>query len=77
MLESQRNCSGSVVAFEFCYEAKNGDVNKKKELFHFLSLTKPAGNFRVDSKFRVEIKPMEISCTSDLPGGLVLWLPLA
>lgn len=72
VLESQRNCSGSVTAFEYCFEAKKRDVNKKKKLFHFLSLTRETGHFRVHNKFLVEIKPKDDSvCTSDLSGGVM------
>ena len=71
VLESQRNCSGSVVAFECCFEAGSADIGRTKDLFHFLSLTRDASNFRVDNNFLVEIIPTEDSCTSDsLAGGM-------
>ncbi len=71
---TQRNCSGNVMALEYCYEAGNEDVGMKRDLFYFLSLTRNTGahDFRVDGKFLVEVTPMESSCTPDLPSGGVM-----
>ncbi len=69
---TQRNCSGNVMALEYCYEAGNEDVGRKRKLFYFLSLTRNTGSdFRVDSRFLVKVTPMESSCTPDLRGSVM------
>lgn len=70
--ESQRNCSGKVVALEYCYEARYTDIGHQKKLFYFLSLTKSSQYFRVGHKFPVEVMPTESSCTPDIPDHPVI-----
>lgn len=71
VLESQRDCSGSAVALEYCYEARNSHFKEEKDLFYYLSLTRDGGSFRVNNKFLIELTSSEDSdCTDDLSGAV-------
>lgn len=70
----QCNCSGNVVAIQYCYMYKAQKLRdtEKTDVFHFLSLimTKRL-NFKVEHKFTVQTTPQESVCTDANPAKRV------
>ena len=69
----QRNCSGRVVSIQYCYQARNSDIDKKRHVFNLLSLVQePVQNgvqFTVNSRITIQTTPEDSIC-SDPPGGI-------
>ena len=71
---ASRNCSGDVVAFEYCYRTSRTIGNGQRTVFEFLRLTRnpPVSStlpqtFTVDSRFQVRDNPGTATCT-DIAG---------
>ena len=71
---SNRNCSGDVVAFEYCYRTSRTIGSGQRTVFEFLRLTRnpPVSStqlqtFTVDSRFSVRDNPSTATCT-DIAG---------
>ena len=63
----ERNCSGDVVAIQYCYEARDRDIGMNSSVFNLLHLNRNGLDFRVDSSFAIYTTPQEEFC-SDPPG---------
>ena len=59
-----RNCTGTVVNLEFCYQARNEDKRKRIEIFKFLSLIQNGSKFSVSRRFNVSTNPQRRICTN-------------
>ena len=68
-LSADRNCSGTVVSAEFCYEATVAQVNASEVLnvFDFITLRRDDLNFTVLTRTDVTTTPQDSLCT-DPPG---------
>ncbi len=64
-VSSQRDCSGTVVAMQFCYEYRdNRSLGTTVNAFQFFTLTRDGIEFTVDSSFTVQTTLT--TCTDDL-----------
>lgn len=59
---AQRNCSGSVIAIQYCYEPRV--LNASKRTFEFLSLIQDGQQFTVNRTFRINSTPTSLICTN-------------
>jgi len=65
----QRNCSGTLVAVQYCYQISSSAFNQTNDIFNFLSLTNVSEyNFTVTRKLTVRSRP-ETNVCSDLLGS--------
>ena len=71
-MSAQRDCSGSVVAMQFCYEYKGNDSNFNTTIgaFQFLSLTRSGLTFTVERKFTVNTTLLSRTCTEGPEGSV-------
>lgn len=69
-LSTQRDCNGSIVAFEYCYSARQRHFGNRISIFHFLSLKKEGYQITVEDRFTVRSTPKRSICSkfSALPG---------
>ena len=67
----ERNCSGTVTALQYCYQARARDIDIPQNIFDFVSLSKVEGSsqFTVIRIFPVTTSPQENECTD--PSGSV------
>ena len=69
-VSAQRDCSGTVVAMQFCYEFMGNPGNNAVDAFQFLSLTNDGlNNYTVNNSFTVQTAPSGI-CTDNPPGNI-------
>ena len=63
--EFECNCSGTVVAIQYCYRAGRNRINNEQEsdVFSFHSVTRDGFVFTVTSSFTVRATPQETKCT--------------
>ena len=68
-VSAERDCSGAVMAMQFCYEYGGNDENLGTVIseFEFLSLTRNGLDFTVIDSFTVQTTVSERVCTDDLP----------
>ena len=67
---ANRNCSGGVVAFEYCYRTSRTIGSGQKTVFEFLLLTRNSQTFTLNSKFPVRDDPGMAACMNiDQPGS--------
>ena len=66
---SLRNCSGTVVSLQYCYEARNSELRKTNDVFNFLSITRNNLLFTANSRLTIQTTPQNSICT-DPPGGI-------
>ena len=59
----ERNCSGTVVAIQYCYGAGQNRINNEQDVFSFHSVTRDGFVFTVTSSFTVRTTPQESKCT--------------
>ena len=59
---ANRNCSGDVVAFEYCYRTSRTIGSGQRTVFDFLLLTRNSQTFTVNSKFPVRDDPGMAAC---------------
>lgn len=50
-MSAQRNCSGTVVAIQYCYQHSNAVMGSGRNAFHFLILTRNESQFTVKQNF--------------------------
>ena len=62
-----RNCSGTVVSLQYCYQARNGDRENNRTVFNFLSLTQNGMRFTVNRQISTRTIPSNTICTK--PSG--------
>ena len=62
-----RNCSGTVVSLQYCYQARNGDRENNRTVFNFLSLTQNGMRFTVNRRISTRTIPSNTICTK--PSG--------
>ena len=69
----QRNCSGRVVSIQYCYQARNSDIGKRRNAFNFLSLVQEpvqdGVQFTVNSSITIQTTPQNSICTN--PPGVI------
>ena len=58
-----RNCSGTVVSLQYCYQARNIDIGMNQFVFKFLSLVKNGLDFTVSDNIRISTIPQNRMCT--------------
>ena len=60
-----RNCSGTVVSLQYCYQARSSDIGPRKtrSVFNLLFLTQNSMNFTVDRKTTIQARPRGSKCT--------------
>ena len=67
----QCNCSGRVVSIQYCYQARDSDIGKRRNVFNFLSLVQEpvqdGVQFTVYSSITIQTTPEDSIC-SDPPG---------
>ena len=54
---AERNCSGNILAIQYCYEARTQNLGNNIQSFNILSLVRDGFDFTVDSSFPVETAP--------------------
>ena len=61
---SERNCTGNVVAIQYCYETKNGQIGPNEiNVFNFLHMNRSGFVFTVTSSFMERTSPQNSFCT--------------
>ena len=60
---SLRNCSGTVVSLQYCYQARNRDIGMNQSIFNLLFLVKNGLNFTVSNKIQIRTSPQNSTCT--------------
>ena len=59
-----RNCSGTVVSLQYCYQARKSDIRNNRSFFiNFLSLIKNGLEFTVSNKIQIRTSPQNRICT--------------
>ena len=62
---AERNCSGTVVAIQYCYRVHRNRINSAQDVFSFHSVTRDGFVFTVNSSFTVRTTPhQESECTN-------------
>lgn len=59
----KQKCSGNVISFQYCYQARNWDIGRTHSVFHFLSLARDGLQFAVKRRYTVQTTPGEKICT--------------
>ena len=65
----ERNCSGTVVSFQYCYQARASDIGQERNVFDFITLTRDGQNLTVMNRSPVNVTLQEDMCT-DPPGNV-------
>ena len=61
---AERNCSGTVVAIQYCYRVHSNRINSAQDVFSFHSVISDGFDFTVNSSFTVTATPhQENECT--------------
>ena len=61
---AERNCSGTVVAIQYCYQVHRNRINSAEDVFSFHSVTRDGFVFTVTSSFTMRTTPhLENECT--------------
>ena len=58
---AERNCSGTVVAIQYCYRVRWNIINSTQDVFSFHSVTRDGFDFTVTSSFTVRTTPHQES----------------
>ena len=62
---AERNCSGTVVAIQYCYQVHQDHINSTQDVFSFHSVTRDGFDFTVTSSFTVRTtQHQESECTN-------------
>ena len=68
---SERNCTGNVVAIQYCYETRNGQIGFNEiNVFNFLHMNRSGLFFTVTGSFTEQTSPQNKFCTN--PMGMIL-----
>ena len=62
---TQVNCSGTVLAVEYCYRGSNGQLGNELLAFTLLTLEQNSLNFRVTDRIEMRTTPRSQICTGD------------
>ena len=57
-----RNCSGTVVSLQYCYQARDRDIGMTRDVFDFLSLVQDGMQFTVKSSVTIRTIPQNNIC---------------
>ena len=68
-LSAQRNCSGTVLSIQHCFQARARDIGQVRRVFDLLNVTIDGGQFTVNERFSVEATLQEEMC-ADPPGSV-------
>ena len=67
---SERNCTGNVVAIQYCYETRNNRIGSNEiNVFNFLHMNRSGLAFTITGSFTERTSPQESFCT-DPEGGI-------
>ena len=70
---TERNCSGTVVAMQYCYQIRQTLINSMQDVFSFHLVTRDGFEFTVTSSFTVRTTPhQESECTQVSSSDLYL-----
>ena len=61
-----RNCSGTVVSLQYCYEGRTIDLGITRNAFNFLTLVQNGLQFTVNSSVTIQTTPRNSICTDPL-----------
>ena len=65
-----RNCSGTVVSLQYCYQARNRDIGENRNIFNLLSLTQNGLDFTVNGRITRQARPRNNRCTDPNSGDI-------
>lgn len=65
-VSAQRNCSGTVIAIDYCYRVGNEDLGLARNIFNFLLLTQDRHQFIIDMRRRIRSTPSNSTCSATL-----------
>ena len=69
-LSAERNCSGTVLSLQYCFQARARDIGNTLSVFDWLSLTRDGNQFTVNARFAApQVTPEEGMCANP-PGGV-------
>ena len=66
---TERNCSGTLMAIQFCYQARARDIGRARNVFDLLLLARNDLELTVTERRKVEVVPSDATCT-DSPGSI-------
>ena len=67
---AERNCTGNVVAIQYCYETGNGQIGSNEiSVFNFLHMNRNGLAFTVTDSFTEQTSPQNSFCTN--PTGVI------
>ena len=58
-----RNCSGTVVSLQYCYQARDRDIEMTRDVFDFLTLVQNGLQYTVSSSLTIQTTPRSSICT--------------
>ena len=70
-VSAEHNCSGPVVALQFCYRARQSHVGQERNVFDLITLYRDGPTLTVADRFSVLATPQEDTCTI-LPGSSLI-----
>jgi hypothetical protein len=59
---AERNCTGNVVAIQYCYQARESDIDSNRDVFNFLHMTRNGFTFTVTGSFTERTISQESFC---------------
>ena len=62
-----RNCSGTAVSLQYCYQARDRNRGMTRDVFNFLSLVQNGSQFTVNSRLTIQTTPHNNICTDPRP----------
>ena len=65
-----RNCSGTVVSLQYCYQARDIDIGQNRNVFNLLFLTQNGMDFTVNGRITRKARPRNNRCTDPNSGGI-------
>ena len=66
---TERNCSGTVIAIEFCYQIRSIDITDRINVFNFLTLSRNGQQYTVTDRLRVRTTPSQSICVNSTAPG--------
>ena len=64
-----RNCSGTVVSLQYCYQARDRDIGMTRDVLDFLTLVQNGLQYTVSSSLTIQTTPRSSICT-DTSGSI-------
>ena len=67
---AERNCTGNIVAIQYCYETRNREIGSSNEInvFNFLHMNRSGFVFTVTGSFTEQTSPQDSFCTASTGG---------